>query len=54
MPTHPGDAYKLDYIFSNLHSFDNALLMGLCSSAYICQRLTDGIMYIFHKQNFKG
>ena len=46
IPVDPGDLHLLGYYFDEAYYFDFVLPMGLRSSAYICQRITDAIRFI--------
>ena len=49
-----GDIHLLGFTYRGLYYFDITLPQGLSNSCYICQRVTDMIMYIYAKQGFIG
>ena len=54
IPVCVGEICLLGYVHRGLLYFDVTLLMGLTNSAYICQRVTDMIMYIYRKEGYAG
>ena len=50
----PGDIHLLGFMHNQLFYFDVTLPQGLTNSCYICQRVTDMIMYIYAKHGFLG
>lgn len=48
----PGDVRKLGYIWDDKLYFDLAVPMGLRSGAYICQRVSNAIRYIYKNMGF--
>lgn len=48
----PGDVRKLAYVWNDELYFDLAVPMGLCSGAYICQRVTDAINFIYTNMGY--
>ena len=49
-----GSIHLMGYVEDGLFFFDLTLSMGLKIAAYICQRVTDAIMYIYYKRGFQG
>ena len=54
IPIDPGDVPKLAYMWRGEMYADRVLSMGLRSAAYICQRVSDSIMYIFRNLGYTG
>ena len=54
IPVCLGEIHLLGYIHRDKYYFDLSLPMGLKNSAYICQRVTDMIMYIFRQEGYDG
>ena len=50
----PVDAVKLGYMFEDEMFFDAALPMGLTSSAYIAQRITNAVIFILRNRGIHG
>ena len=50
----PVDAVKLGYYFQNNIYFDAALPMGMTSSAYIAQRITNALTFILKEKGIMG
>ena len=50
----PVDAVKLGYMFENEMYFDDALPMGVTSSAYIAQRITNAVIFILREKGIQG
>ena len=48
----PGDVHLLGFTWEGKFYFDNTLPMGLRSSAYCCQRTTDGIKYMYQQEGY--
>ena len=42
----PGDASLAGYSFNGSYYFDKVLPFGLCSAAFLCQKITSAIRYI--------
>ncbi len=49
----PGDVPLLCYVWQGQLFADLVLAMGLRTSAFICQRLTNAVSYIFHNMGFQ-
>jgi hypothetical protein len=54
IPVDPRDIPKLAYRWKGKLYMDRVLSMGLRSAAYICQRVTNCIMYIFQQEGYDG
>ena len=50
----PVDAVKLGYWFQDNIYFDTALPMGMTSSAYIAQRITNALTFILQEKRILG
>ena len=50
----PRDIHLLGYVVDSEFYFDVTLPMGLRSAAYVCQRITDSLMFIFKEQGYIG
>ena len=50
----PGIIHVLGFTFKGKYYFDVVLTMGLRIACYICQRITNALMYIYYKQNYEG
>ena len=48
------DAVKLGYMFDGEMYFDTVLPMGLTSSAYFAQRITNAVIFILRKKGIQG
>ncbi len=53
-PVDPRDINFLAYSWNHRIYIDVALPMGLCSSAYICQRITNAVAYILRCHGFEA
>ena len=49
-----GQIHLVAYMFNNNIFYDLSLSMGLKSAAYVCQRVTDSLIFIFKKQGYDG
>ena len=49
-----GSAHWVGFSFQGMIFFDLSLSMGLKVSAYICQRITSSIIFIYEKRGFSG
>ena len=49
-----GNIHLLGYMFDGLYYFDTTLTMGMRSSADICQRCTDAVMFIYREIGYNG
>ena len=54
VPVCIGEIHLLGYTHKGLLYFDLTLPMGLSNSAFICQQVTDMIMYIFKQEGYDG
>ena len=52
IPVDPGDINLLAYSWNHRIYLDCSLVMGCRSSAFICQRITNALMYIYFKMGF--
>ena len=50
LPLDPGDIHRLGYKWDNLTYVDLVCPMGMTSSAYICQRVTNAVRFICQKK----
>ena len=50
----PKEINLLGYEFNSSYYFDVTLPMGLRSAAYICQRVTNALVYIFNTRGYTG
>jgi hypothetical protein len=48
----PGDSHLLGYFWDGQLFIDLALAMGIRSAAYLCQRVTSAIKYIYYQSGF--
>ena len=48
------EIHLLGYIYNGKYYFDVTLPMGLTNSAYICQRVTDMLIFIYHSEGYTG
>ena len=49
-----GEIHVLGYVYNGKLYFNVTVPMGLTNSAYICQRVTDAIIYIYEKEGYSG
>ena len=54
VPVCLGEINVLGYIYKGLYYFDVSLPMGLTNSAYICELVTDMIMYVYGMEGYQG
>ena len=54
VPVCIGTIHLLGYTFEGKFYFDLTLPMGLTNSAYICQRVTNALMYIYQQEGYAG
>ena len=54
LPIDPGDVHKLAYKWNGFIYADRVLSMGLRSAAYICQRVSDGVMNVYKEWGYRG
>jgi hypothetical protein len=52
-PIDPGDAHLLGYLWQGALYVDLALVMGIRSAAYLCQRATSALGHIYHGMGFR-
>ena len=50
----PGIIHVLGFTVKGKFYFDVVLTMGLRIACFICQRITNALMYIYHKQKYEG
>ena len=54
IPVCIGEIHLLGFVHRHKYYFDITLPQGLSNSCYICQRVTDMLMYIYSLQGFEG
>jgi hypothetical protein len=54
IPIDPGDSHLLGYSFKGKFYFDKVLPMGLTSSAYIAQRVSEAILHLSKSKGYPG
>ena len=54
IPVDPRDIPKLGYKWRGKVYMDRVLSMGLRSAAYICQRVTESVLYMFREEGFEA
>ena len=49
-----GSVHLVGYIINDVMMFDLTLSMGLKISAYVCQRITNSLIFIYRKEGYEG